>query len=144
MRTGDATHFRHTRRGTGSTLVPNTNPNSGSGQLTATNGVSSGPNHYFEIGGSDDGITSTMIRWFDSTSSATITLETTNLPVTESAFNSTTATEWAPEPVVITGPVASASGCFMLHMGNNGAKRNRLKFVVAANTSIEIISHGVH
>lgn len=147
MRTGASSHYRHIRRGTGASLE--FNPYSGTGaahgQLTTTNGESAGATHYFEVGGGDDCITSVMIRWTDATSSAAITLETTNLPLTLAAHNVAAGSSWYPETTVsITGPTATAAGCFMLHMGNNAARRNRLKVVVAATTQLEIISYGIH
>ena len=123
---------------------PNPNPNSGSGQLTTTNGVGGGANHYFEVGGTDDHVLSVMIRWTDATSSATITLQTTNLGVGDTAFNSEVASEWAVESAVIVGPTAAAAGCTMVHIVNSGSYRHRLKVVAAANTQLEIIPHGIH
>ena len=138
MKTGDGTHFVHVRRGTGATLVPNPNPNSGSGQLANPSTT------YFEIGGMNDGVQSVMIRWTDATSAAAITLETTNLSPADAAVTAAAGSIWFPEPAVITGPAASAAGCFMLHLGNNGAKRNRLKVVTTAVTQLEIWPHGIH
>ncbi len=140
MRTADSTHPRHTRRST----VANAFPGSGTGVMTTTNGVSAGAVHYFEIGGADDLVTSVFIRWFDATSNAAIVLQTTNLPVGESAYNSTSTTEWATETTVITGPVATAAGCTMVHLSNNAARRNRLKVTVTATTELEIIANGIH
>lgn len=144
MKTGDGTHFSHIRRGTGASLVPNPYPGGTSGQLTTTNGVSAGAVHYFELGGMNNQVTATMIRWTDATSSATIVLETTNLSPADAAITSVNASEWAVEPVVITGPTGVAAGSFMLHFSNNAARRNRLKVTVAANTQLEIHSHGMH
>lgn len=137
MRTSDATHYRHIRRGTGTSIINNP---SGIGQGQIANGAT----EYFEIGGADDGITSCQIRWFDNTSSATITLETCNLPASEVTYNSTTAQDWCAEPVTITGPTGVAAGTFMLHFGNSGSKRHRLKVVTAAITQLELVSYGVH
>lgn len=143
MRTGEGTHYKHIRSGTGASIIPNPGGTT-SGRLTTTNGVGGGAVHYFEIGGADDGITSCQISWNDATSSATIILETTNLGTSDAATDSTSAEEWSVEPVVITGPTATAAGSFMCHIGNNGARRNRLKVTVAANTNIKITSYGVH
>lgn len=144
MRTGTGTHFRHLRRTITGVAQPNPNPRTGSGQLTTTNGVGGGATHYFEVGGADDHVLSIMIRWFDATSSATITLETTNLSGGEVAFDSTTAGDWCAESATITGPTGVAAGCSMLHIVNSGSSRHRLKVVVAANTQLEIIPHGIH
>jgi hypothetical protein len=133
MKTGDGEHFRHTRTAT----AANPNPNSGTGTMAAGT-------YYFEVGGMNDGISAVQIRWTDATSAATVTLETTNLSVSEAAFDVAAGSLWSTEPVVITGPVGAAAGTFMIHLGNNGAKRNRLKWVVTATTSMEIIPHGIH
>ena len=140
MKTGTGKIYRHIRR----SGVLNPNPNTGNGGLTTTNGVGGTAVHYFEIGGSDDSITSCMIRWFDATSSATIVLETTNLSVAEAAYNSTNLQDWFTEPYPVAGPVAAAAGCFMLHFVNSGSNRHRLKVTVAANTSLDLIPGGVH
>ncbi len=144
MRTGTGKSYRHLRRTITGAAQPNPNPNTGTGQLTTTNGVGGGANHYFEIGGADDSVSAIMIRWFDATSNATITLQTTNLSVGESAFNSEVATEWANETATITGPTGVAAGCSMLHIADSGAYRHRLKVVAAANTQLEIIPTGIH
>lgn len=140
MRTSDSTHARFIRR----TSVTDPNSNHTSGKMTTTNGVGGTAVHYFEVGGWDDMTTSVHIRWFDATSSATIVLQTSNVPVSEVAADSTNAQDWATESTVITGPTAVAAGSTMVHIANNGAKRNRLKITVAANTEMDIISSGAH
>ena len=140
MRTAESTHCHHIRHATKS----NPNKDSGTGTMTTTNGVAAGDTHYFELGGQDDNLTAVYIRWFDATSNATINLQTTNYPVGSVAFDSVTAGDWYQESTVITGPTAVAQGSFMLHLSDNGARRNRLKVVVAANTQLEILSNGLH
>ena len=140
MKTGDGEHFRHTRI----TGTANPNTSTSDGVMTTTNGVSAGATHYFETGGMNDGVTAIQIRWTDATSSAAVTLETTNLSPSEAAFNVAAGSLWYPEPLVITGPVGAAAGTFMIHISNTGMKRSRLKWVVAANTQMEIIPHGTH
>lgn len=78
------------------------------------------------------------IRWADATSSATITLETTNELPNVVAYNSTTAGDWFSESTSITGPSASAAGSSMKHLGNIGAARARLKIVCAADSKLRI------
>src|SRR5574338_1555718 len=105
MRTGTGKSYRHIRRDG----VLNPNPNTGQGKMTTTNGVGGGAVHYFEIGGSDDSITSCMIRWCDATSSAVIILETTNLSVAEAAYTSTNMQDCYTEAAVVGGPIAVAA-----------------------------------
>lgn len=141
MRTSDSTHNRYIRR----TSVPDPVPSHTSGKMTATNGVGGTAVHYFEFGGWDDLVTAVQIRWFDATSNATIVLETSNVPTAELTFPSvsTNAYDWSVESTVITGPTAVAAGSSMVHIANNGAKRNRLKVTVAADTEMDIIASGV-
>ncbi len=139
MKTGDGTHFVHIRRGTGATLVNNPYPGGTSGQLASASTT------YFEIGGMNDGIMAVMIRWTDATSAATITLETTNLSPSAAPVGDAAGSIWCTEAAAtITGPTATAAGCFMLHLTNNGVKRNRLKVVTTAVTQLEIWPHGLH
>lgn len=107
--------------------------------------------HYVELGGVDDLIQSVQISWPDAVSSATITLESSNFGVTESApgsgvptarYDETDGYRWATEPVTITGPSASAAGSTMIHLGNVGSRRLRLKIVAAAVTQLYILGHG--
>jgi hypothetical protein len=133
MRTSDSTHSRYIRR----TSVPDANPNHTSGK------VASGATVYFELGGQGDEITSVMLRWFDATTSGTFTLQSTNAPFPEVTSTSTTASDWFEEGATITNPGGTAVGCFMLHLGNSGAKRLRLKYVAAADSELDIIPSGV-
>lgn len=97
---------------------------------------------YVELNVQETGLASVFLRWFDGTSSATVTIETTDLPKEEAAFDSTVATEWAPEAsVVIAGPSGSAAGAETVHLGNNGATRMRLKIETVATTDVEVWGH---
>lgn len=108
--------------------------------------------HYVEIGGVDDLVQSIHIAWPDAVSSATITLESSNFGVMDSApavgdpmarSTETDGYRWYAETAAaITGPAATAAGSFMLHVGNTGARRLRLKIVAAALTQLYIIGHG--
>lgn len=84
------------------------------------------------------------LRWFDGTSSATVTLETTNYDVlhADAGPTSTTAGVWIDEGLTITGPSAAAAGGSMLNMNTLGARRARVKIVTAADTVIEVLWHG--
>ena len=136
MRTSDSSHFYHIRR----TNVHNPCSHTGSGK------IASGATAYFEIGGQEDITTSVMFRWMDATTSGTFTLETSNLKWDVLDFDSTDATAWSTEPDVnaeIVNPSGMAAACSMLHLGNVGVRRMRVKYVAAADSEIEIISFGV-
>lgn len=119
-------------------------------------GVGQGPfpigTSYVELGGVDDLVQSVHIAWPDAVSSATITLESSNFnpidvaPSAGDAFARSTEADgyrWCVEPAAaITGPGGTAAGSFMLHIGNTGARRLRLKIVAAAATQLYIIGHG--
>lgn len=148
MRTSKSTHYPFIR------VTGVANPYDGgatSGVMTTVNGVSGTAVHYVEIGGVDDLVQSVQISWPDATSSAAIVLESSNFLVTDDApvagapvarKTEVDGYRWAVEPVTVTGPVASAAGSFMLHVGNVGARRLRLKITVAANTQLYILGHG--
>lgn len=109
--------------------------------------VAAAATKYVEIGVDGSGLHSVQIGWPDAVSSATITLHTSNWPREEVAFDSTSAMHWydestAPVPVTITGPSAAAIGGCLVHLGNVGAKRGRLKIVAAATTKLWILPHG--
>ncbi len=96
--------------------------------------------HYVEIPQSE-GVCGIGIRWYDGTSAATITLESTNEPADGPngvAYNSTTAGDWAAEGNVITGPTAVAASSSSTNLGNIGMDRIRLKIVVSAAAKIRI------
>jgi len=80
------------------------------------------------------------IQWKDATSSATITLESTQSPHTIAPVEEAgDAWEWKTETgVSITGPAASAAGSTKLHVSNMGPCRLRLKIVTAAQSTFEI------
>ncbi len=81
-----------------------------------------------------------QIAWKDATSSATITLETTEFPNDEAPVDAAgSAWEWFPETgITITGPTGSAAASSMTHLSNVGASRARLKIVTAATCNLEI------
>jgi hypothetical protein len=147
MRTSKSTHYPFIRvTGAANPSFPTT-----TGVMTATNGVSGTAVHYVEIGGVDDVIQSIQISWPDAISSATITLQssnflvTTDVPLAGQAIARSDEVDgyrWADESVSITGPVAAAAGSTMIHVGNCGARRLRLKITVTANTQLYILGHG--
>jgi hypothetical protein len=114
---------------------------------TSTNGrfqVAAAATAYHELGIAASLVESIHIQWFDAVSSATITLETTNLPTEDAATSATaTAGNWVPETsVTITGPTAAAASGSMTHLGNIGSRRARLKIVAAANCDLRVTPHG--
>lgn len=90
-------------------------------------------------------LASLFLRWFDGTSSATCTLESTDLPKEGPdgvADDSTGVTEWASESSPsITGPAGAGAGCEMVNLVDKGQRRMRLKIVTVANTDIEVWGH---
>jgi hypothetical protein len=99
-----------------------------------------GTTTYVEIPIEPASIAGIQCSWLDATSSATITLETSNWPQANVAGNvAGNADEWFSETTVtITGPTAAARGCSMTHIGNLGSERSRLKIVTAAATKLRI------
>lgn len=133
MRASDSTHYRYIRR----TSVVDPVQGHTSGKIASAATV------YFELGGWNDLVTSVHLRWFDATTSGTFTLQSSNVPFPEVAVTSTSAADWFEEGATITSPGGTAIGSFMLHLGNQGAKRLRLKYVAAADSEIEVIASGV-
>jgi hypothetical protein len=130
MRTSKSTHYpirKLTSEGT---------------QLTTTNGVGGTAVHRFEIGGVDDLVQSIQIAWPDATSNATIVLQSSNFLLNEATETEAAGFKWSTEPVTITGPVGSAAGSTMVHLGNCGARRMRLEITVSATTQLYILGHG--
>lgn len=102
-------------------------------------------NGYVEIGGADDIIHSVMCEWDDAVASGTFSIETTNKPRKLAAITSTSLRDWVPESGVVfegAAPAGTAAGAQMCHLGNNGARRTRLKFTHAANINLKVWVHG--
>lgn len=99
---------------------------------------------YRELGIAASLVESIHLQWFDAVSSATVTLETTNLPPEDAATDAAaSAGNWIPETTVtITGPTGAGAGGSMTHLGNIGARRARLKIVAAANCDLRATPHG--
>jgi hypothetical protein len=103
--------------------------------------------YYYSVKLSDGLVSSIQIQWHDATSSFTVTAYTSNVesptvPATGAAGPS--LEEWHNESTAlpITGASASAAGCDLAHIGNNGARWLLLKFDVAADSQISITVHG--
>lgn len=115
-------------------------PNSG---FLFRGAVASAATKYVPVPCSGGALVGILIGWKDATSSATITLQTTNLSEEEAPVETAgSAWQWANESLTITGPSGSAAGATMLHLGNMASKRARLKIVAAANCLFEITGHG--
>lgn len=100
-----------------------------------------GGTKYVEIPLGDESVSGLFISWPDGTSSATLTLESTLHNSTDAALTSADASLWAPETgITITGPAATAKASEMVHLGNNGATRMRLKIVPAADTTLTVLA----
>lgn len=114
--------------------------------LTTRFQVANGATAYVELGVGGSLVAAAHLRWFDATSNATVTLETTNLPPEDAATDAAAANgNWVPEAsVTVTGPTGAAAGGSMLHLGNIGSRRARLKLVAAANCDLQVIPHGKH
>ncbi len=80
-----------------------------------------------------------QISWLDATSSATITVETTNFDAIDALLTASASYKWKDSGLTITGPAASAAGSTTLNIENVRQKRARLKIVAAADCSFEIL-----
>ena len=78
------------------------------------------------------------IAWKDATSSATITLETSDFPAIDAPVTTAGTYQWKDSGETITGPAASAAGATTVQLGNIGNSRARLKIVTAADSVFEI------
>ena len=83
-----------------------------------------------------NGTIGAFIGWPDATSSATITLELSSLPV--SATTAGTAAQWNDSGVTFTGPAATAAGSLRIDIENCRQKQARVKIVTAAVTTLDI------
>lgn len=109
--------------------------------------LSSGTTYYYPIGGADSPVTSAHVQWDAAIVITSITIEDCNMQPADVTDYSATAGEWIDEDPstafvgtvgsgasVTNGVVANsggaAGGC-MFHVADNGARRIRLKVVVA-------------
>lgn len=110
--------------------------------------VLSGATDFFMWTPSASGTHSLQISWADATSSAALTLESSNYGKSEISGTLARATNpglamWALESgVSITGPAASAANSVMVHLSQSGAKSYRVKIVAAADTVLWFRPHG--
>lgn len=93
-----------------------------------------------------DDLISIHIAWFDATSAATIVLQTSNYDAKDAPLDADETAGgsehlWATESgVSVVGPSAAAAGCSMLHLGNYGAFRSRLKITATADCDMEVLA----
>jgi hypothetical protein len=103
--------------------------------------IANGVTQYIEVSDASLGnLGSLHIRWTDATTVATVTAEQTN-DWTASATAAGVAGLWLPEPDInaaIVNPTGAGAGGCIVHVGNNGAGRMRLKIVTAAVCSFVI------
>lgn len=79
------------------------------------------------------------IGWPDAVSSAAITLEYSNLDVSEAPYEDAgSADQWIASGIAIDGPAAAAIGGVMVAVAFAPYKRARLKIVTAANTIVDV------
>ena len=89
----------------------------------------------------DADIIELQIAWKDATSAAAVTFETSSFSAIEAPVDEAGAAwEWKDSGITITGPAASAAGSTVVHLGNIGSRRGRVKIVTTAATDIEIRS----
>jgi hypothetical protein len=80
-----------------------------------------------------------QIAWLDATSSATLTIETSNYDANDAPLTDAgSAWEWKGSGLTITGPTGAAAGSTTLNIENVRQKRARLKIVAAANCLFEV------
>lgn len=101
--------------------------------------VANAATQYVGVPVGDASLVGLHIAWKDATSSATITLETSDFPADEAPVSEAGAAwEWKDTGETITGPAGSAAGSTTVQLGNIGNSRARLKIVAAANSVFEI------
>lgn len=98
--------------------------------------VSNATTKFIPCGGAGLAVHSAQLVWHDAASNGTVTLESSNQP--GAGIDSTDAKLWSPEPTTITGPVGSAEGSEMIHIGNSKALKYRLRYVALADSEISL------
>lgn len=134
--TPESTHIRHVRRDD----VVNPATSQVDGAIAALETV------YFDLGGQEDLVMSVHLRYMSDATAGTFTLESTNLPPSEASATSIDARDWAVEADA-TAEIENPAGIeksVMLHLGNGGSKRYRLKYVASDVSELDIICYGVH
>ena len=109
--------------------------------------LSASTNYFFPVKLAAGIVGSIQVQWHDATSQFTIVAHTSNVedPPVPDPTGTVDAEFWmdetAPGNLVFGAATASAAGCDLQHIGNNGAKWLLLEFVVAANSIITITVH---
>jgi hypothetical protein len=101
---------------------------------------------YVEIDAASRGsLVSVQLRWDATLVTSAIAFETTNLPAQNTgaadgvAFDSAVAGDWKTESSVTFTNAATALGGDLVHVGNCGAMRARLKFTVTTAGALDIV-----
>lgn len=117
--------------------------------------------HYFELIGAHDGEINSVQIITDATIAGTFTIESTNMPAGTTADAATsydeTVGDWIKEDptgayvastgtgwtwTLLTGVKTAGTGGAMLHLGNAGSKRLRLKAAITTGGAVRVICHG--
>jgi hypothetical protein len=117
--------------------------------------------HYFELIGAHDGEINSVHIITDATIAGTFTIESTNMPAGTTADAATSYDEtvgyWVKEDptgayvastgagwtwTLLTGVKTAAAGGAMIHIGNAGSKRLRLKAAITTGGTVRVICHG--
>ena len=117
--------------------------------------LASSSTYYYPVGGESSPLNSVWIKW-DATLNAVFTVEDTNARSEDVTHYDVTAGNWIQENpttayVGITGGTvsnltvtvasATAGGC-LIHLGNSGARRTRIKAVVTTGGVVAVGCHG--
>lgn len=117
--------------------------------------LSGSTTYYYAIGGESSPLNSVQVKW-DTTLNAVITVEDTNTLTADVSLFDATAGNWIQENpttayvgvtggavanLTVTVALTTAGGC-MIHLGNTGARRTRLKVVVTTGGTVSVSCHG--
>lgn len=117
--------------------------------------LASSATYYYPVGGESSPLNSVWIKW-DATLNAVFTVEDTNARSEDVSSYDATAGNWIQEnpttayvgvtggtvsSLTITAASATAGGA-MIHLGNTGARRTRLKAVVTTGGVVAVGCHG--
>lgn len=117
--------------------------------------LASSATYYYPVGGESSPLNSVWIKW-DNVLNAVFTVEDTNARSEDVTSYDATAGNWIQEnpstayvgvtggavsSLTITVALTTAGGC-LIHLGNTGARRTRLKVVVTTGGVVAVGCHG--